>query len=149
MIRAFVVAAFVLATSAASAGVCAVTSVTAVSFGAYDVFAAAPLVFAGSVTYECSDVDPSDRIVIEIDGIADATGWRSMAGPRSPLAYQLYLDAARTVVWGNGAGGSATYGPVVPVGGSPTTIPIYGRVPARQDVTAGAYDDAVVVTLNF
>jgi spore coat protein U-like protein len=28
-------------------------------------------------------------------------------------------------------------------------VPIFGRVPARQSVPAGAYTDSVTVTINF
>jgi spore coat protein U-like protein len=149
MIRTLLLALLVLAARPAAAGVCSVTSVAAVTFGTYDVFEAAPLSFAGSVTYECSDVDPSDRVVIEISGLGNGSGPRSMVGASGSLSYQLYLDAARTMVWGNGAGASGTYGPVLPVDGSPVVVPIYGRVPARQNVAAGAYEDSLVVTLNF
>ncbi|MDQ3364695.1 MAG: spore coat U domain-containing protein [Myxococcota bacterium] len=138
-----------LAARPAAAGVCSVTSVAPVTFGTYDVFATAPLTFAGSVTYACTDVAPSEVVVISIDGLPSGGGPRTLVGATSSLAYQLYLDAARTVVWGDGTGGSATYGPLVPVAGSPTVVPIYGRLPSRQDVPAGAYAASLVVTLNL
>ncbi|MBA3451667.1 MAG: spore coat protein U domain-containing protein [Deltaproteobacteria bacterium] len=140
--------ASVLSVDLAEAQVCSITAVSQVAFGTYDVFDLTPLSFAGSVTYECTDVDAADRVVIEIGGLTDGAS-RSMTSANGSLAYQLYLDPARTLVWGTGAAGSSTYGPVLPGNGASTAVPIYGRVPARQDAAVGSYQDTLVVTLLF
>lgn len=140
--------ASLLCADLAEAQVCSITAVSNVAFGTYDVFDLTPLTFAGSVTYQCDDVDPADRVVIEIGGF-DGSSPRSMTGASDTLLYQLYLDAARTLVWGTTGGGGSTYGPVLPANGTPTVVPIYGRVPARQDAAVGTYQDTVVVTLLF
>ncbi len=145
----FVAAGVVLTASPAHAGVCSITSTTGVAFGSYDVFDPAPLLTAGSVTYECSGVTGSDSVILEISGASDATTPRAMTSGAHVLGYQLYLDAARTAVWGAGTGGTATYGPVHPSDGVPVAVPVYGRVPARQDVAAGTYSDTLVVTLQL
>ncbi len=122
---------------------------TSVAFGTYNVFDAAARLSSGGIVFECSGVQPSDTVTIEISGATDATVLRGMTAGSHVLRYQLYLDAARTIVWGTGAGGTATYGPVLPADGVPTSVPIYGRVPARQDVGAGAYSDSLLVTLRL
>lgn len=134
---------------AAVAGVCSINAVTGVSFGSYNVFDAAPTFAAGSITYECTSVQPADRIVIELGGISDASTPRTMSGGTYTLGYQLYLDAARTIVWGTGAAGTATYGPVQPAESTSTVIPIYGKVPAHQDIGAGSYSATVLVILQL
>jgi spore coat protein U-like protein len=66
------------------------------------------------------------------------------------LLYNLYLDAARTIVWGDGTGGSQT-GPMVTTrgAGGTTTAYVFGRIPAGQDVAAGVYGDTIRVTFEL
>ena len=133
----------------AAANTCSFSAVTGVAFGSYNVFDTAPVVAAGGFTYECTGVGASDQITIELGGDTDATVLRAMASGANTLSYQLYLDAPRTVVWGNGTGGTATYGPVHPANATPTSVSIFGRIPARQDAVPGSYHDTVVITVNF
>lgn len=135
---------------AAHASECAFASVVGVNFGGYDVFSPAPLDSTGSVTLRCTGVGPGDTVLVSLSRGTSASFFpRLMPNPRTPLAYDLYLDAARLVVWGDGTGGSSAYGPVQPVDGSDLVLPIYGRVPAQQNVMAGSYSDTLVVTIQF
>ncbi len=70
---------------------------------------------------------------------------RSSVRMEPELAYNIYLDAARTVVWGDGAGGTQT----LEVQNGDRSVSFYGRISAGQDVAAGPYSDAIVVTFNF
>jgi spore coat protein U-like protein len=128
---------------------CSITSVTGVVFGTYNVFDASAILSAGAVAYECSGVQPSDTVTLELSGADDASTPRAMSSGAHVLQYQLYLDAARTLVWGAGTGGTATYGPLRPADGVPTSVPVYARVPARQDAAAGAYTATLLVTLQL
>ena len=66
------------------------------------------------------------------------------------LSYNLYLDAARTTIWGDGTGGTQTFFNHNPQGNNrDIVIPIYGRVPAGQDVGAGTYTNTVTATVQF
>lgn len=74
---------------------------------------------------------------------------RTMGGPGA-LAYQLYTNAGRTTVFGDGTTGSMV--PVSGVGyGTPGTVTVYGRVLQANAATAlaGAYTDTVLVTILF
>ena len=64
------------------------------------------------------------------------------------LSYNLYIDAARSTIWGDGTGGSSTQ-TINMTGSHPSTLSIYGRVPPLQDVSMGSYSDSVMVTINF
>ncbi len=67
------------------------------------------------------------------------------------LAYNLYRDAGRTLVWGNAVGGN-TVGQQVTLGNNASgtlTFTIFGRIDALQDVRAGAYADALTLTITF
>lgn len=66
----------------------------------------------------------------------------------STLDYNLYIDAARSSIWGDGSSGTSHYSatlalPIL------NTLTVYGRVPAAQDISAGSSSDTVVVTINF
>ena len=62
------------------------------------------------------------------------------------LRYNLFRDAARTQVFGDGSSGTATAaGSCVAL----CTVPVYGRLYGAQTGTAGGYADAVTVTINF
>jgi spore coat protein U-like protein len=133
----------------AAAGTCSVASVSPVAFGGYDVFDAAPVDSTGSITLECTDVTQDDavRVSLEPGGGGTFAGRRLIAGAFA-LAYQLYLDAARHTVWGDGTGGTTAYGPL-PASEGTTTLTIFGRVPAGQDVGAGVYGDTITVTVEL
>jgi spore coat protein U-like protein len=55
-----------------------------------------------------------------------------------------------SVVWGDGTAGTATVvQPKVMRNKPPAAITIYGRIPAGQDVSAGAYGDTLTVTITW
>ncbi|QDE97758.1 spore coat protein [Myxococcus xanthus] len=129
--------------------VCQIRGTVGVSFGTYLTTDLLPRDSAGSITYRCE----GQLTPITIDFSAGGSGnyqARSMAGPGAPrLQYNLYLDATRLIIWGNGAGGTGRYGPVLPVFGVEVTVPIFGRIPAGQAIPAGAYSDTLVMTVTF
>lgn len=134
---------------AAAAATCTVTTISPVVFGAYDRFAPSPTDSTGGITFECSDVDVADVVRIDLGpGAANGFAPRTLISGAVTMAYNLYLDAARLSVWGDGTAGTSTYGPVHPAEG-PTSLTIYGRLPAGQGQPAGAYGDTLTVTLQF
>lgn len=126
---------------------CTVTT-TAVAFGVYDPIvtnASAPLDATGTVVVTCTKGAGSR---IDLNTGSNASGSvRRMAGGGDFLTYELYQDTTRTTVWGSGSGAGQT------ITGAPSKAPrtftVFGRVPAGQDVVAGAYADTVVATINF
>ena len=135
-------------TDAARGALSCTISAVGVSFGTYNVFSVTPLDSTGSVTYNCSGIVGSSRITINLSkGGAATFNPRQMKKVAETLNYNLYLDAARTTIWGDTTGGTSQYGPIKPV--SSNTITIYGRIPIGQDHTAGSYTDTVVATINF
>jgi spore coat protein U-like protein len=72
---------------------------------------------------------------------------RTLRSGAFELPYNLYLDAARTQVWGDGSAGTFTDSPNP--GNVTRTIPVYGRIPPLQDAAAGTYSDTIVVTFVF
>jgi spore coat protein U-like protein len=72
---------------------------------------------------------------------------RRMTSGANLLLYALFQDAACSVVWGDGTGGSQYYPIPNPQNGQWTSYIVYGRVTAGQDVGAGSYSDTVVATV--
>jgi spore coat protein U-like protein len=140
-----------LATSAPAFAVteCSFVNIVGVNFGLYDVFNSAPTDSIGSITYKCTDVGQS-IITIDLDrGNSSTYNPRQMLQGSEALNYNLYLDGARTVIWGDGTSGTSRYGPLNPPDNVDVTLSIHGRLSARQNVRAGTYRDTIRITINF
>lgn len=62
------------------------------------------------------------------------------------LIYNIYSDAARTFIWGDGTDNSVTISGQT---GATGQHPLYGRISARQNVSVGNYSDTIIVTIVF
>jgi len=147
LLRRLVLLPVLLLPSAAGAVVCTVTTVP-VAFGAYNPDSGTPTDGVGRVNISCDKAPAVKPITISTGGSGTYTT-RVMKSGSWSLNYNLYTSAARTQIWGNGTGGSAT----VSYGGGGTgpsyAITVYGRIPASQNVGAGSYSDSLIVTIQF
>jgi spore coat protein U-like protein len=125
---------------------CAI-SVSSVNFGAYDIFSNIPKDITGSITYNCTGVNPTPTsVAIDLSqGNASNYNQRQLRNGTDSINYNLYLDAAGQIIWGNASSGTSRYTSSVLNG----NVTIYGRIPARQKVTAGTYSDTITVTIEF
>lgn len=127
---------------------CSVES-TGLSFGAYNVFDALPLDAVGTLVIECSGLGPGAQVAIGLGrGNEREHLKRALRHKRFALRYQVYLDAARTLVWGDGSGGTSLFR-TRPPNGRALSIPMFGRIPALQSVTPGSYSDQLVVSVDY
>lgn len=135
-------------TGPATAQTCDFT-ISDMAFGNVDGIGGGAVDTTATVGIDCTGVAlTSVRICPNINegsGGADAAA-RYMSGPGgATLAYQLYQDAARTVVWGSAYWGLPGDPPtvVLPLGGAgsaSTSLTLYGRVFAGQNAApAGIY----------
>lgn len=122
-------------------------SATGVAYGGYDVLSSSPVDSTGSITYDCQA--GSANVTITLSKGNATTYARELVSGAATLGHNLYLDAAHTQVWGDGTEATEYHIDADPPDGTPVSVTIYGRVPARQDVPAGAYADSVVATVNF
>jgi spore coat protein U domain-containing protein, fimbrial subunit CupE1/2/3/6 len=127
-------------------------STTALAFGGYDPIvanASTALDNTGSVTITCTKGAATTIGLNAGNNGANATGTtRAMKSGSDYLSYEVYQNSGRTTLWGNSGGDLFT--PANAPDKNPRTFTTYGRVPAGQDVPAGAsYTDTVTATVNF
>jgi spore coat protein U-like protein len=136
---------------AGEAGAACTVSATGVNFGAYDVFVTTPLDSTGTVTVTCDQAPPVDvTIAIGPSGTSGGFVPRRMRSASSPdrLNYNLFVNAGRSTVWGDGAPGTSTVFLKNVTKNRPAVTTIYGRVPPGQDVSVGSYSDSLTVTIT-
>ena len=132
----------------AARAACSLSSV-AIAFGNYDPTITTPLDTAGSLVYHCSQKDHNIMITLSQGGGASFAG-RRMVNGADQLFYNLYLDAGRTIIWGDGTGGTQSFFIGNPQSNNQDlSVPMFGRIPASQNVKVGAYTDTITVTLSF
>jgi spore coat protein U-like protein len=133
-------------------------STSGVGFGDYDPLLATPDDSSANVGVTCTRVIFVDPFNVSYTlslsrGSSGTYSPRRMNAGAARLNYNLYRDAARAQVWGDGTNSTGT------VAGSLSFVwfqtsqtgnqTVYGRVPAQQNATPGAYADTIVMTITF
>jgi spore coat protein U-like protein len=127
---------------------CSLTS-TSIAFGNYDIFSSSPLDTLGQVIFRCGNNDHDVSISLDTGG-APTFNPRRMLNGAGTLNYNLYLDAARTVIWGDGSSGTQNFFVHNPQANNrDISVPIYGRIPAGQGASVGNYSNTLTATINF
>lgn len=83
-------------------------------------------------------------------GNGDSARQRRLRDAQHALDYNLFLDPARRVVWGDGTIGTTltdAYTQLRPV--EVRRYPIYGRAHVHRNVSAGTYQDLITVGLDY
>jgi len=140
--------------TASVASSCKITSVNAISFGAYDpavANATTPADAAGAINVVCTK---GGAVAIQLDQGVQAKAAstclapaRQMKSGTDLLGYDVYSDTGRTTLWGCDATNQVSFTSTGAL--APTTFATYGRVPAGQDVPSGSYADTIVVSVTF
>lgn len=147
MTRTAALAAVLLLLPASARAATCTVSATPVAFGVYPPFSGTPTTSTGTTTVHC--VAGAANIVIALStGGGGAYANRRMSNGASNLTYQLYSDAAHTMIWGNGTAGTVTVSAHVPSNGTQNNT-VYGQIPALQGVRPGAYTDTITVTVTY
>ena len=134
----------------AQAARCSFTVVTGVGFGNYNVFNPLAALSNGTLQVTCTGVGRRGRaITISLAKGNSPTYNRFMLNAAQQLNYNLYLDPALTMIWGDGTGGTSLFGPTVARNNVPVDATIYGQVPAAQDVPGGSYADTITATVSY
>ncbi len=124
---------------------------TSMNFGSYDVFSPAPLDSTSTVTVACDSFTFFISIAIGTSpnsGLFNPRQMKHLTGP-DLLNYNVYTNASRTTIWGDGTGGTG-FGFIFFVPPNRTRIrTVYGRIPPSQDIPAGPYGDTLTVTITW
>jgi spore coat protein U-like protein len=127
-------------------------SASGVAFGIYDATSASPDDATGTVTVNCTIISgPAGYTIGLSTGGSGSYAARTLTSGGSTLSYQLYANASRTQIWGNGSGGSTTVASsfFAALFGGVATHQIYGRIPAGLVVSPGSYGDTIIVTVTY
>ena len=130
---------------------CTINSLSGLSFGSYDVFSLTADTGTASFTVQnCSNGKSSYTAALSTGGGSYTSRTMTLVGGTEKLSYNLYTSSAYTTVWGDGTGSTSTVAGTGSTGASGgTTVTIYGRIPAGQDVSAGSYSDSLTLTITF
>ena len=122
-------------------------SASTIPFGTYDPLSSVPLDSVGSINMTCSgSASAAATVTIELNaGSSGNIADRQLKAGARALHYNLYLDPARTRVWGNDGASSL----MTPFATGLKTYTIYGRVAPLQRAGVGAYRDSITVTIVY
>lgn len=128
---------------AAPAFACTVTA-TGFQFGVIDPLIATTTTSTSTITVNCPA--PTSYMIALSPG-SGTFAERLMTSGTNTLSYNLYADAAHTIIWGDGTAGTSTVNGSASTAGSTHTV--YGRAPHQPTAVPGVYSDSIVVTLSF
>lgn len=134
-------AVFCAIATPAFAANCAV-STAGIAFGAYDPFSTVALDSAADIAISC---DSGVSYSVSLSSGSGSYAGRRLTGAGDVLVYNLYANASRSTIWGDGSFGTAA----VSGTGSTGHETVYGRIPAGQNPHFGSYADSVTITVGF
>lgn len=119
-------------------------STSGLNFGTYDVFSTLNDDITATITVNCTK---NKSYSISLSSGSGTFGSRTLTGTAGALSYNLFLDATHLTIWGDGSSGTGTFSGMGT--GANIGTPVYGRIPARQNVRVGSYSDLITVTVTF
>lgn len=126
---------------------CSTVTATALAFGDYDSLSGADRDSSSTIDVTCTNGTP---FAIKLNGGTYGTitqrKLKEDAGS-DELNYNLYSDASRSTLWGDGSSGQVVNGTGT---GNAVQQTVYGRISGGQsDKTAGTYSDVINVTVDY
>lgn len=120
-----------------------------VAFGTYEPARTNRLRATGRVRVTCTGT-PGAYVMTLGPGLGADMLNRAMKKGTESLFYNLYVDSARTTIWGDGTGATTTISGSKTRGGRQrVTHRVYGEIPPNQDPEPGDYADSILVTVVF
>ncbi len=158
LILAAIFAAVPLAANAQTFPSCRILT-EAIDFGVYDTLSPAPVLSSGRIEVICltSGVTPTARVTLST-GQSGVFEDRTLTSGGAELRYNLYVDAARRQIAGDGLNGTSALIPSAAglslrqfrnLGAARVAFRIYAAVPPGQAVPAGDYQDVIRVMIEF
>lgn len=127
---------------------CQVTGSTLTFGGSIDPLrTTGPVDASTNLSVTCTNTTPySVALSAGTQAPAGAFASRAMTSGTHTLPYQLYLDAGRTQVWGDGNASGVYAGTGT---GSAQSLTVHGRLPSLAGVVPGNYSDTVTLTITY
>ncbi len=124
-----------------------------VNFGVYVPGSSTDVDANGEIRVSCrgkpAPGQPNSYILRMDGGQTGNPASRAMRNGAVNLFYNLFSDAARFVIWGNGSAGTSPVTQFISAKKYKKTHAVYGRVFFGQDPDPGSYADALMVTIEF
>lgn len=129
----------------------------AMSLGNYDSYQSTPADSSATFVVTCTRSGGPSGTLVTV-GLGPSLNSGTIATRRvkhttaaDQLAYNIYRDPARLLVWGSTAGVDAVSQTITLSNNTSGTITftLYGRINALQDVRPGTYNDTVTITVTF
>lgn len=131
------------ALAAGDASACAV-SATSLAFGTIDPLVNTETLSTSTISVSCSE---STSYTVALGPGNGTIEDRYMVSDTHKLSYNLYTDSSRSMIWGDGTGGSTTVSGTADSSGTDHTV--YGHVPWQPSAVPGTYSDSIVVTVSY
>ncbi len=147
--RALVTFALLLAPAAWASCVSTSVSSTGVAFG---IFSGSQVASLGTISFTCVGSGNTNYTIALSTGGSGTYSVRHMSNGPATLSYNLYRDAAHTLIWGNGTGGTVVASGTIVLRGTTSQTanwPVYGLLPAQPTPGPGAYSDTIIVTVTY
>lgn len=120
------------------------------NFGTYDIFSTTPLTSTMLFTVTCGNGYRGGYLYITFGPGSSGTNTnRTMSNGTDTLNYNIYADAAHTIIVGDGTNNTTYYYAYSGGGSFSGSATVYGLLPAQQNVSPGTYSDVVTITLYF
>lgn len=123
-------------------------SATNLVFGTYDAASGSPLDAASSISVYCSNGLAYD-VALNVGSGGGTFATRTLVSGGNTLNFNLFSNAARSSIWGDGTGSTATVSGTGAGLLTATTHSVYGRVASGQDRAIGSYASTITVTVTF
>jgi len=123
-------------------------SATTLNFGTYDPTSATALTGTSTVSVFCTAGTPyTSALNVGSGGGSFVT--RTIANGGNVLNYNLFRDAARSQVWGDGSGSTVTASGTGSGLLTANNLTVYGEIPIAQDKPPGTYTSTITVTVAY
>jgi spore coat protein U-like protein len=142
-----------LATGGARAATTCSVTTTGVAFGTYSPLGNNTRDSVGGIDVSCSaQAGSTVSYAITLTAGTGSYASRQMASGADRLAYNLFTDSPRSLVWGDGTGGTSIVSDSYTLATSPMvrSYNAYGRIPGGQSqARVGSYSDNLVITVTY
>ncbi len=124
-----------------------------INFGNYSPFLASPLDSTGTITITCSGGGNSlvEYNILLSRGGSSSYSPRQMFSGTNSINYNLYTTSARVIIWGDNTGGTSIVSDSYRMDkvGVTREYTIFGRIPSRQNIPPGVFEDIITITVNY